>query len=199
MIAWLDGPRDRRTAVVGVVIVCLILAVGQGVPAVRRWNERTVAELVTVRHRRILLQGLQRDRIGIGRALARADSSLAALRATGIEAATPTAAGLDLSVRVERLLAELGLELQSATVTSDSTFTAEAAIVSVRLFLNGDPQGLAELLDRMESEFRGVRVRELVVTQPAPTSSDRQPDDLRIELILEATAIRFAPAKGGTP
>ena len=186
--------RDRRTLLLGVVTVVGILAVGRGVPALRRWES---ARLVDAAEIRALLSERESSLASVATlrdSVAARTSELATLRRQLISATSADAATAMLASRVEKLASGAGVEVLTTTLRPDSVARGGYARVAVRVSADGDVDGLADLLYAIESDARMLSVVELAISQPDPTAPQNRAEVLRIELTVSAVAQVVASA-----
>ena len=186
--------RDRRTLLLGVASVVAILALGRGIPALRRWESAHVAEAAEMRE---LLRERQSGAASMPHlrdSAAVRSARLTALRRQLISAATVEAATAVLAARIERMAAEAAVEVLTTTLRPDSAMHGGFARVAVRMSADGDVDGLADLLFALESDVRMLTVSDLTVSQPDPSAPDNSAEVLRIELSVIAVAQIIPPA-----
>jgi len=195
MIAGLSA-RDRRTLLVGVVAVFVIVCVGKGLPALQRWEQERVAAANETRQRLIVAErgaaALQdtRDSADVR------DRRLTRYHSRMIVAASTDAACAALAGLLERLSALEDVSVGALTLRPDSVVRAGLARVGVRVSGEGDVNGLLGLLYATETHDTLMIVRDLSVSQPDPAARSEQREALRFELHVQTLA-RIAPDTAG--
>lgn len=181
--------RDRRLLILGSSVVGSLITLARGIPALREWESRrlaeaatTAADLATARDGRRALPVL-RESLRVRRArLATIDSSL-------LSNLSPSAAAADLTVAVEQFAADAGVKVTALQISSDSVPPGAVAHVRVRITAVADVIGLAVFLRAVEGAETPLVVRELIVGQPDPAGSDSKPETLRVEALIEGIAV----------
>jgi hypothetical protein len=183
------GSRDRRTLVVGIVAVGLILGIGRGLPAWRRWDrtarvaaEDATRELASIESGKRELTALRNSAVAQRR-------QLQILSPMVLEGASPAEAGALLAAAVTDAAEEVGAQIGSVQIRPDTTYKGNFARVAVRLSATADVTSLAQLLNELESGELLLNVRELTVNQAAPAAPDNTPEALRFELLVEGLAM----------
>ena len=184
--------RDRRTVLMGVGVVTVLLALSRGVPAWKSWRTSHDAKMTKLRERvaftrdaRRLIPAL-RDSLGARRA------RLTSLDERIIVAATPALAAAMLGALVERMADSANLKVSSLDLRGDSVVHAAATTVSVRLSGEGDVVGLQAFLQGVDAHSQPMVVRELSVSQSDPVSPDDRPELLRFDFRIEGAAVMRA-------
>ena len=182
--------RDRRALLVCSLAVGAIVGAGRGIPAWRSWDaDVRGGAAVQVRQLEMLEGGLAllpslRDSVGARR------SRLDSVAAMFVDGDSPALAAAALATIVSDLAEEGGVQVNSVQVRADSAWRSSVARVGVRVSATGDVTGLTDLLQQIEGHDLLLQVREMVVTQPAPTAPDHVPEALRLELLVEGLALR---------
>lgn len=206
--------RDRRTLLLGIGVVAVLVGFAKGVPAWRRWStdaRAAAAEIVAEAsraERSVALLPVMRDSLAArnGRYLGLAERILAgdtpATAAADLASfVTGTAAQSDLalgaiSVRVDTL--GEGRTRRTAVSRANGPSLAPAfARAVVQGDATGDIDGVTSFLDALESGPLLLVVRELAITQPDPAAPGDRPEMLRVQFTVEGLALRRG-ARGTT-
>jgi hypothetical protein len=199
MSTTLLSGRDRRTALLGMVVILMILVIGRGVPAVIAWQHEEVAsakELLDAAARASRLVSalpVIRDSLRARSArLAALDSAsvpgdMAATAAAGLASIISNAAD-DAGVKADGL--EPHVDVEAHTLGSSGKPRAIHAFfpVSVHGSVTGDAVGLAQFLADLEHGPTVLRVRSLSVTQPDPAAGSDRMEVLRADFTVMALA-----------
>jgi hypothetical protein len=182
------SPNDARTLRRGAIAILAIVAVGKGIPALRRVeaNVRTAAtesarELSSLRAA-ARGQKTMRDSLLVRR------RRLEIVRAGLIEASSPQLAAAELAATLGEYATTAGARVNATVVRSDSAFARGLAHVFVRLSIATDIQGIAELLERIETDPRLLAVRELTLGGSDPGAHETRAEVLASELVVEGLA-----------
>jgi hypothetical protein len=116
----------------------------------------------------------------------RARERAAAADSTLIHGVTPSAAGAALATLLSDRADSTGLGVSSETVRADTGFTRGFARARVRLSGTADVRGLTKFLADIEGNPHLLAVRDLTVSQSDPGAGDDRPENLRIEIVVEA-------------
>lgn len=187
--------RDRRVLAAGAMVVCTLVALGRGVPALvsatRTHGERAERLSAELALSEAALRGAKQGEAAMRQLRERlvlADSAI--LRSTSHPAAgaeltalfSEAAKGAEAPISSVQLAGERG--------TSRSAF----ARVSLRASLSCDLASLALLLHSIESGPLLVAVRELNVVSPVTGAAQARSTLLQAELVVEAL---YRPAAAG--
>jgi hypothetical protein len=180
------SPRERAALIGGAAIILALVAAGSAVRRVNQWN------LISQSRAEHALRQLDRTE----RLLAHQDELRMAAQALHDRSAdqherapsvdSPAAAGSDLAGVLMRHAAAARVRVTSTAVSADTGVDAAIRKVSVRAHAVTDVVGLITWLDGIETDGRAVAVRELSVTQPAPSADAGTPEHLRVEIMIEA-------------
>lgn len=189
--------RDRRTLIVGVVVIGGIFGAGRGWPAFHAWQTGSHEELAVLRDSVANLDRLHALRPALTAYARRARERLAFLDSVMVGGVVPAAASAELASLLRESADEAGLQLTSITVTSDSVWRGGLAKVRARLLATGNVVGLTALLASIEGAPAVLIVTELSVGQPEPMAARSRPEQLHLELAVSALA-RERPSRAGT-
>jgi hypothetical protein len=188
--------RDRRTLVIGAVVVAAALLLARGVPAWRRWDAdahtsaaaraREAARVEsTVRQLPAGLDSLQARRaryVALGRGILDGEST--------------AAAGASLASLVSGAAARAGVRMGSVQVRPDTAGAGTFLRIAVRADATGDLPAITRMLETLEGGRTLLAVRDVSITQPNPGGPAEQPEALRLELTVEGLALA---ARGTLP
>lgn len=184
------SPRDRRVLGGGAGAVLLILVLGRGIPAWRRWDADTRAsagELIAE------ARAAEARSAGLPAAL----DSLQARRARFVDVgasvlpgASPAAAGASLAGLVSGAASRAGTVLGSVSVVPDTTGGGIFVRVTVRGDATGDLPSITRMLAMLEGDPHRLILRELAITQPNPGGPPEMPESLRVEFSVQGLAMR---------
>jgi len=180
--------RDRRTAVVGLVVMGSIVGVGRGWPAARVWQAAQQDAVTALRdsvadaERLAVLEPAYRANAQ------RTEERVAMLDSAMIGAVVPAAAAASLASLLRESVTAAGMQLTSITVTSDSAWVNGLARVQARVLATGDVKTVTTLLADVEGSPALLLVREMSIGQPDPMAPRSRPEQLRLELAVTALA-----------
>jgi hypothetical protein len=183
------SPRDRRTLARGAAVVALVLLLGRGVPAWRRWDagaRAAAAEMAAeaaeaVQTVRLLPASLD--------SLEARNARLVALGEGVLGGESPAAAGAALASLVSGAAARAGVQLGSLQVRPDTASAGTLMRISVRADGTGDLPAITRMLALLEGGPELLAIRELSLTQPSPGGPGEQPEALRVELSVQGLAL----------
>ena len=181
--------RDRRTLIVGTVVIVLLVLLSRGIPAWRRWDadvRASAAEMSveaaraeqTVRLLPPALDSLQARR-----------ARLAALGRGVLEGESTAASGAALASLVSGAAARAGVEIGSVQVRPDTAGAGTFMRIGVRADGTGDLPAITRMLALLEGAPELLAVRALSITQPAPGGPAEQPEALRMEIDVQGLAL----------
>jgi len=194
-------PRERRVLLLGTIVIGLMIAVGRGVPAWRRWNEaaRTSAADLTARAARgdAVVRGLAESLDTLDARTAR----LGALKAALLAGETPADAGSNLAVLVAEAARGAAVRLDAVEVRIDTTMGSKARTlprIAVEVQATADITGLAAFLRDLEDGPALLAVRRIAVRPQNPEGPPSKVEALSVRLTIEGTALVLR-RKAGTP
>lgn len=188
MIPRISG-RDRRTLVTGMIVILLLVLLGRGIPAWRRWDagvRASAAEMAaeaaraeqTVRLLPPALDSLQARR-----------ARLVALGRGVLDGESTAASGAALASLVSGAAARAGVEIGSVQVRPDTAGAGTFMRIAVRADGTGDLPAITRMLALLEGAPELLAVRALSITQPTPGGPAEQPEALRMEISVEGLAL----------
>lgn len=186
--------RDRRTAIVGVVVVGSLIGLARGLPALADWEKSRVAAAndaaarVSSARMSVRMLAVLRDSLGSrGRQLAAIDSAM-------IVGVSPAAVAADLAQALDGIAASTRFKVIAMQLRPDSAPAGSISRVAVRVTGTTDATGLAAFLRAVEGGDTPLVVRELLVSQPEPAASANKPESLHVDVLVETLA-RIASAR----
>jgi hypothetical protein len=196
MTAAMSG-RDRRVLVAGAAAIALILLVGRGIPAWRRWDERVRAGAERQAEAAARSEAAVQDLPAALDSLEARRTRFLALGGTVLEGGSPAAAGAALASLVSGAAARAGVQVGSVQVRPDTASAGTFLRVVVRADATGDLPSITRMLALLEGAPERLAIRELSITQPNPGGPAEQPEALRLEVAVEGMAL--APGADGLP
>lgn len=182
-------PRERRVLLFGAIVIGLMVALGRGLPAWRRWNEaaRTSAADLTARAARgdAMLRGLAESLDTLEARTAR----LGALKSALLAGETPADAGSNLAVIMAEAARRAPVRLDAVEVRIDSTKTRTHPRIAVEVQATADITGLAALLRDLEDGPALLAVRRVAVRPQNPEGPPTEVEALSVRLTIEGTAL----------
>jgi hypothetical protein len=192
----LISKRDLRALIRGTAAIGVIIALGRGLPAWRRWEVSVRRDAVSALHTIAIIEA------GIGQIRAVRDSVAARQSRLDLlverlfESRTVQEATAALALHVSDIAGSVEVKVNSLQLRADSSFAKDGfARIAVRFSGTGDVAGLSGLLVSLEGDSVLLAVRELSVTQPEPGAPDTKPEALRFELLIEGLAMKAAEDK----
>lgn len=181
--------RDRRTLLVGVGVITLLLALSRGLPAWLAWRHELLASAFELAIEAERAEGSARSLPALRNSLARRGERYVALGRVVVPGETPAVAAGALAGMVADLATRANVELGPLSIRVDSTGSPLLGRVSVSGSLTGDIRGVSEWLHALEGGPRLVAVRTLSISQPEPAAPADRPETLRVEFLVEALAL----------
>jgi hypothetical protein len=181
--------RDRRTLVVGVVVITLLVLLSRGVPAWRRWDaavRASAAEMATEAARaeqtvRLLPASLDSLEARKGRFIA--------VGAGVLDGESAAASGAALASLVSGAAARAGVQVGSVQVQPDTASAGTFMRIAVRADGTGDLPAITRMLSLLEGAPELLAVRDLAITQPTPGGPAEQAEALRMEITVQGLAL----------
>jgi len=184
--------RDRRTLMIGAVVVLALLTVFRGIPAWRGWvrESQTAAENAWAR------LAVARSNAAGGKDVARRADSLSqaslALVPAFVSGDTPAQAGATLAAHVSETAAAAGVQLSGVQLTVDSLVTGQTLYhVRVHADGSGDIRGVTTLFQLLEGGGAPVlAIRSFAISQSDLNSPPNRAESLRVSFEVDALAHR---------
>lgn len=181
--------RDRRTLAAGALVIVLLVLLGRGLPAWRRWDadiRASAAEMAAEAARaeqavRLLPAGL--DSLEARRA------RLVAVGRGALGGGSTAASAAALASLVSGSAARAGVQIGSVQVRPDTASAGTFMRIAVRADGTGDLPAITRMLVLLEGAPELLAVRELSITQPNPGGPAEQPEALRVEVSVEGLAL----------
>lgn len=188
MIRALSG-RDRRTLTVGAIVIVLLVLLGRGIPAWRRWDAEVRASAA-----RMAAEAARAEQTV--RLLPASLDSLEARRARfiavgggALDGGTAAASGAALASLVSGAAARAGVQVGSVQVRPDTASAGTFMRIGVRADGVGDLPAITRMLALLEGAPELLAVRELAITQPLPGGPAEQAEALRMEIAVQGLAL----------
>jgi hypothetical protein len=188
--------RDVRALVIGLAVMGGLLVGAKGFPFLRTRLEIAVASRQGTERTHLRERWLIEVAPEAARLRAASSERRATLERIAFPGGTPAEAAASAGMMLEQHAQRAGVRVISTSPTADTSFTVPYPRLAVRAYATADVQGVLQLLAALESSTPRLIVREFTVTQPEPSASQRTPENLRVELVLEALA-RAGTALGG--
>jgi hypothetical protein len=189
--------RDRRVLLAGGAVILLILLLGRGIPAWRRWDQGVRAGAERRMEAAARAEAAIRDLPAGLDSLEARRARFFAVGGSLLEGESPAAAGAALASLLSGTAAQAGVQLGSVQVRPDTASAGAFLRVWVRADATGDLPSITRLLTLLEGAPERLRVREISITQPSPGGPAEQPEALRLEVAVEGLAL--ARGGGGPP
>lgn len=202
MISRISG-RDRRALAAGALVIALLVLLGRGLPAWRRWDadvRASAAEMAAEAARaeqavRLLPTALD--------SLAARRARLVAVGRGALGGSSTAASAAALASLVSGAAARAGVQVGSVQVRPDTASAGTFMPIAVRADGTGDLPAITRMLVLLEGAPELLAVRELSITQPSPGGPAEQPEALRIEISVEGLALArpgaLPPASAAAP
>jgi hypothetical protein len=187
--------RDRRVAIVGVVVVGGTLLSSRVFPAVRARETARRREADATATQLSIGAIAVRQLPAIRDSLAARQASLTALESTMLAADSPAEAGGELVAAVEMLADSARVRVTGVQLRSDTVAVLGMSRIGLRLTGVADVVGLGMLLQSIEGDAdTPMAIRELSVVQSDPTAAAGKIESLRIDLLIEALCFIRPPS-----
>lgn len=183
------SPRDRRVLALGAGAIALILLVGRGIPAWRRWDAATRASAGQQVDQAARTEAAVRELPAVLDSLQARRTRLAALGTGLLEGTSPAASAAALASLVSGAASSAGVQIGAVQVRPDTATQGTFLRVGVRADATGDLPSLLRMLAALEGGPERLAVRELSLTQPNPGGPPDQVESLRMEIAVEGLAL----------
>jgi hypothetical protein len=180
---------DARTLRRGVLAILAIVGVGNGIPALRRVETRVRAAAVEAERELSTLRAAARGQPAMRDSLRVRARRLELVRGALVRATSPQLAAAELATSLAGYATDVGARVNATIVRSDTAFTRGIARVTVRISIATDIEGIAELLQAIESDPRLLAVRELTLGGSDAGAPETRAEVLTCELVVECLAI----------
>jgi len=187
--------RDRRTAIVGGIVVLSLLLVGRGAPAWHRWRinakkstESALAEAAEV------TESVDRAR-ELDAANRRAELQRMEVSPAFVNGTTQATAAANLAAIVADAATGNGVRMGSLQTSTDSATSHSGTVVHLRVRGEGtgDVTAVTQFFAVLEGGLPLISVRELSITQGEPRAPPDRPESLHVGFVIEALG-RLDPA-----
>jgi hypothetical protein len=173
--------------------MALILAVGLGLPAWRRWDaeeRQAAAEILQAEARArasVARGGLLRD------SLAARQQRFIGLAPLLLRGDTPAMGAATLASLVAAAATESSVRLGPVQIRPDTMARGVFGRVDVRAEITGDVRGVMAFLRALERGPTLIAVRELSISQPEPAAAPERAEALHVE--VDVQALMLAPRR----
>ncbi|HYW08756.1 MAG TPA: type II secretion system protein GspM [Longimicrobium sp.] len=182
--------RERRTLVLGAVAVMLVLFLGRGLPAWRRWDTDARARAAEMTAEANEAEVAVRVLPALRDSAAARQARLVALAPTLLDGESVAAGGAALASLVSGAAAKAGVRVGAVQPSAvDSASVSVFARVRVRADATGDLPGLLRLLAALEGGPELLVLRDWSVTQGSAGGPAEQPESLRMEFTVEGLVL----------
>ncbi len=181
--------RDRRTLVLGAVLIAALAAVARGIPAVRRWNDARQADAGTVVEQLALARRATRLLPALRDSLRCRNERLADLDSSLIVGSSAAVATASLASVLEDIADDAQVKIGALQMRTDTTTRPGLTRVAIRITGVADVAGLAAFMRAVEGGERLLAVRELAITQSEPGAPASKPEALRIDMLIEGLSL----------
>jgi len=190
-------PRDRRALLLGGLVVASAVVGLRVVP----WSIRRVAEAHAMLRERATLLARARDEMAslpeLRDSAASLSQALLALAPHVLSGSTAVEAGADLSGLMNLAAARAPARVERLDPLADSVDDGRLGRVRVHAALETDVRGLVALLRTIDSGDEVLRLDELHVEAPDPSTTPRGPEILKVELTVTGWYIKPRIAEKG--
>jgi len=187
--------RDRRTLISGAAGIALLVLVGRGLPALRRYEHDQRAAAAEAQDRLARIRASMKQHATNARVLAEARRRLVSYDSALLVGRDPTAVQAQLSALITEAGDGAEAQLGGVQLQADSTATTMLSHASARTTVTGDLEAIGWFMESLEAGPPLVAIREVSITQAAQPSMPQQHETLRAELVVESL---FAnPRRGG--
>jgi hypothetical protein len=180
--------KDRRAAVLGVIVVGSLVAMSKGLPALADWEGMRVAEAADAITRATSASANVRMLAVLRDSLRSRRMQLAAIDSTMITGTSAAAAAANLASSLDEIAVVSKLKVGTMQLRADTAAAGSIARVGVRVTATSDVRGLAAFLRSVEGNDMPLVVRDLFVSQPEPAAPESRAEALRIDVLVEAIA-----------
>lgn len=190
MIELRIDSRDRKTAIVGGIVVLSLLMVSRGAPAWYWWrsnaDESTRMALTEASE---AVGSVNRAR-QVDSAYRRAELQRMEVTPALVNGSTVASAAANLAAAVVDAATGNGVQIGSLQTSADSaTFeSGRVAHVRARGEATGDVTAVTQFFAVLEGGLPLIAVRDLSITQAEPTAPLDRPESLRVGFVVEALA-----------
>ena len=182
--------RDRRTLMLGLSVIVLLVLISRVVPAWRGWDADTRASAAEMAAEAARAEQTVRT---LPAALDSLEARRARLVAQGrgvLDGGSIAGSGAALASLVSGAAARAGVQMGSVQVRPDTASAGTFMRISVRADGTGDLPAVTRMLALLEGAPELLAVRDISITQPNPGGPAEQPEALRVELSVEGLALR---------
>jgi hypothetical protein len=190
MTEFRAASRDRKTAIVGGVVVLALLVVGRGAPAWYSWRSNVNASTtVALTEAFEAASSVNRTR-EVGAANRRAELQSREVAAAFVNGSATATAAANLAAVVVDAATSNGVRVGALQTSADSASSRSRKVVHVRVRgeATGDVTAVTQFFAALEGGLPLIAVRELSVTQGEPTAPSDRLEALHVGFLIEALA-----------
>jgi hypothetical protein len=183
--------RDRRTCLIGGVIVASLIALSKGIPAWRGWMAESQAGAAEQTRAAADADALVRRARALRDTLAARNSRYIALAPALVEGNTAAEASATLASLVSSAASAAGVKLGAVQLRPPADTGDRSAFVRVSVHADvvGDIRGVTAMLAGLERGPVRLRVRALTATQSDVAGPPDHVEVLRADLTVEGLAM----------
>ena len=182
------SPRDRRTLIVGALVLMPLILGGKALPAALEWQQRQTADAALIVRKVAELQASRRILPALRDTLIARQARLARVDSLLLRSGSLASAAAELASLVESLADSTRVKVGYLQLKTDSGTRGTIATIGVRLNGLSDVVGLGAFLRAVDGSIRPLIVRDLSVVPADPVSSDAKSEVLRVDLLVEGLA-----------
>jgi hypothetical protein len=182
--------RDRKTAIVGGIVVLSLLGIGRGAPVWYRWRGKADEfTRVTLTEASEAAASVKRAR-EVAAANQRAELQKMEVAPAFVNGSAVATAASNLAAVVVDAATGNGVRMGSLQTTVDSMTLQREGVVHLRVIgeATGDVTAVTQFLAAIESGLPLIAVRELAVTQAEPTAPADRSESLHVRFVIEGLA-----------
>lgn len=182
------GSRDRKTAIVGTIVVLSLLLVGRGLPAWHRWRINAKESTESVLAEASEVAGSVERAREVDAANRRAELLRIELAPAFVNGSTQATAAANLASLVADAATANGVRMGSLQGSADSAMSRSGNVVHLRVRGEGTANvtAVTQFLATLEGGLPLIAVRELSITQGDPRAPPDRPESLRVGFVIEA-------------
>lgn len=183
------SPGDRRTLWTGTAVILLLVLLGRGIPAWRRWDADVRASAAEMAAEAARAESETRRLPAALDSLQARRARYAALGRGILGGESTAAAGASLAALVSGTAARAGVQIGSVQVRPDTAGAGTFMRVAVQADGTGDLAAVTRMLVMLEGSPELLAVRQIAITQPNPGGPAELPESLRLDITVEGLAL----------
>ncbi len=182
------SPRDRRTLIVGALVLLPLFLGGKALPVALEWQHRQTTDAATMVRKVVELRASLRSLPTLRDTLIARRERVTRVDSLLLMSGSLASAAAELASLVESLADSSRIKIGYLQLKVDTGSRVPIAAIGVRLNGMSDVGGLASFVRAVEEGVRPLIVRELSVVPADPAGSDAKPEVLRVDLLVEGLA-----------